>query len=379
MRLHVNPPVRVSGSKTLKNTSPAIEREIRQIIPPERIQLILDNIGLPTGGINLAFSSSCHHLQLRRRHPDRAQAWAAGDPEVLHAPDPSGHGQEVPRRHVLLHPRQHHQSDPRLRPARSHRSPDRRPRQEQLRNRRKAGQADRRHSGRQSTSTSTSRSTIRPCRSTSIARAPASSVSPNRTSPRALSSRSRAPGQTAPNEWLNPLNGVNYQVVVQTPIYPRGQPAGARPNPRHLPNGSTAQLLGNLADFRRDESPIVIDHYNIHPVFDIYADVDQRDLGGVASADPQRSCKQTTPTLPTGTTLDLRGEVKTMQDSFTPPRHRHYLCPRPGLPAYGSQLPELARSPHHPHGDPLRLLRHPVDALPDPNHLQRPLADGRPS
>jgi multidrug efflux pump subunit AcrB len=74
-------------------------------------------------------------------------------------------------------------------------------------------------------------------------------------------------------------------------------------------------LLGNLADFRRDESPIVLDHYNIQPVYDVYADVDQRDLGGVAD-EIQKIMDQTRKTLPATTTLELRGEVKTMNDSF---------------------------------------------------------------
>ena len=90
-------------------------------------------------------------------------------------------------------------------------------------------------------------------------------------------------GQTAPNEWLNPLNGVNYQVVVQTPIYRVNTLQDLARTPVTSPAGNTSQLLGNLASFKRDATPIIVDHYNIQPVFDIYADVDQRDLGGVAS------------------------------------------------------------------------------------------------
>jgi multidrug efflux pump subunit AcrB len=74
-------------------------------------------------------------------------------------------------------------------------------------------------------------------------------------------------------------------------------------------------LLGNLASFRRDESPIVIDHYNIQPTFDIYADVDQRDLGSVAG-EIRKIMADETKSLPKGTTLALRGEVDTMQTSF---------------------------------------------------------------
>jgi len=123
-------------------------------------------------------------------------------------------------------------------------------------------------------------------------------------------------GQTAPNEWLNPLNGVNYQIVTQTPIGRINDlPALAR-TPITSPNGNTSQLLGNLATFRRDQSPIIIDHYNIQPTYDIYADVDRRDLGGVAS-DIGKIIADESKTLPVGTTIAVRGEVDTMQKSFT--------------------------------------------------------------
>ncbi len=122
-------------------------------------------------------------------------------------------------------------------------------------------------------------------------------------------------GQTAPNEWLNPLNGVNYQIVTQTPIYRIDSLPSLARTPVTSPHGNTSQLLGNLATFRRDESPIIIDHYNIQPVFDIYADVDRRDLGGVASQ-IRKIIAEETKDLPVGTTLDLRGEVQTMSESF---------------------------------------------------------------
>ena len=122
-------------------------------------------------------------------------------------------------------------------------------------------------------------------------------------------------GQTAPNEWLNPLNGVNYQVVTQTPIQNIDTLPSLGRTPVTSSAGNVSQLLGNLATFKRDESPIIIDHYNIQPTFDVYADADRRDLGGVAGeirkiiADEKKS-------LPVGTTIALRGEVQTMSDSF---------------------------------------------------------------
>jgi multidrug efflux pump subunit AcrB len=124
-------------------------------------------------------------------------------------------------------------------------------------------------------------------------------------------------GQTAPNEWLNPVNGVNYQIVTQTPINRISTLPELARTPITSPSGNTSQLLGNLATFRRDESPIIIDHYNIQPTFDIYADVDRRDLGGVASEIRKIIADEEKSGLPTGTTIALRGEVDTMSKSFT--------------------------------------------------------------
>ncbi len=122
-------------------------------------------------------------------------------------------------------------------------------------------------------------------------------------------------GQTAPNQWLNPQNGVNYQVVAQSPLYRMDSFDALQRTPITSNNGTNSQLLGNLATLKRSSSAIVIDHYNIQPTFDIYADVDQRDLGGVAN-EIHKIIKQQTK-LPGGTTIELRGEVTTMEQSFT--------------------------------------------------------------
>ncbi len=122
-------------------------------------------------------------------------------------------------------------------------------------------------------------------------------------------------GQTAPNEWLNPQNGVNYQVVVQTPQYRIDSLQALARTPITSPAGNASQLLGNLANFQRDVTPVIIDHYNIQPTYDIYADTDRRDLGGVES-DIRKIMNGEQDKLPIGTTLALRGEVQTMTDSF---------------------------------------------------------------
>ena len=158
----------------------------------------------------------------------------------------------------------------------------------------------------------------------------------------------------APNFWVNWANGVNYFVGVQTPQYKiddldallrtpvsvasnvvatttagsQGGTAsagnafvGASPsgssqaygNPGVI-SGST-QLLSNLVTVTRGTSPVIVNHYNVWPVFDVYANVDRRDLGGVGS-EVEKIMKEETAHLPRGTTLELRGQYETMRSSF---------------------------------------------------------------
>ncbi|MDQ2948014.1 MAG: efflux RND transporter permease subunit [Acidobacteriota bacterium] len=127
-------------------------------------------------------------------------------------------------------------------------------------------------------------------------------------------------GQVAPNQWLNPVNGVNYQVAVQTPQYRIDSFDALNRTPISSPGGSAAgvgstQLLSNLATMERGSSVAVVNHYNVQPVYDVYVNTDSRDLGGVAS-DIRKIVKDMTPKLPRGTFIDVRGQVETMNSSF---------------------------------------------------------------
>ena len=147
-------------------------------------------------------------------------------------------------------------------------------------------------------------------------------------------------GQTAPNEWLNPLNGVNYQIVTQTPNYRIDSlPALAR-TPVTSPAGNASQLLGNLATFRRDESPIIIDHYNIQPVVRYLCGCRPAAIWAASRARSARSSTTRRRRLPVGTTLELRGEVKTMTDSFLRLGIGIVFAHRAGVSADGGELPD---------------------------------------
>ncbi len=119
--------------------------------------------------------------------------------------------------------------------------------------------------------------------------------------------------QTAPTFWLNPHNGVSYPIVVQTPQYD----IDTMNNLQNMPvgSGSNTQLLGGLATLRTEASNAVVSHYNVRPVIDIYASNQGRDLGAVA-ADINRIVAQQAGSLPRGSQVTLRGQVSTMTDAY---------------------------------------------------------------
>ncbi|HXX23772.1 MAG TPA: efflux RND transporter permease subunit [Terriglobia bacterium] len=126
-------------------------------------------------------------------------------------------------------------------------------------------------------------------------------------------------GQVAPNQWLNPDNGVNYQLVAQTPQNRVDSFDALLRTPITLgavaggANGT--QLLSNLATVSRGVSTTLASHYNVQPVMDVYANVEQRDLGGVAH-EVERIMADASKQLPRGSWMALRGQVQTMRSSF---------------------------------------------------------------
>jgi multidrug efflux pump subunit AcrB len=122
--------------------------------------------------------------------------------------------------------------------------------------------------------------------------------------------------QTAPNFWLNPKNAVNYSILVQTPQYRNGS-INAIENTPVTPNNpaQASQLLGNLASISRGVTPTNATHYNISPTFDVMMGVAGTDLGSVASG-VQKVVDKYQKDLPRGSTINLRGQVQSMRSSF---------------------------------------------------------------
>ena len=122
--------------------------------------------------------------------------------------------------------------------------------------------------------------------------------------------------QTAPAFWLDPQNGVSYNVAVQSPQY-RVDTYQALENtpvtgtsPRVPP-----QILGNLVNISTTTRQAEISHYDVEPMINIYASVSGRDLGAVSDEIIKR-VSAIKPHLPRGSHIEIRGQVQTMRDSF---------------------------------------------------------------
>jgi multidrug efflux pump subunit AcrB len=119
--------------------------------------------------------------------------------------------------------------------------------------------------------------------------------------------------QTSPTFFLDPKNGVSYNVAVQAPQYNITSLQDLENIPLHGSNGT--QVLANVSQIKRAAEPGVISHYDIRQVIDIFANVQDRDLGGVAG-DVNKLMASVQKDVPKGSDMSLRGQVLTMQQSF---------------------------------------------------------------
>jgi multidrug efflux pump subunit AcrB len=123
-------------------------------------------------------------------------------------------------------------------------------------------------------------------------------------------------GQVQPNFWLNTQNGVSYPIVAQMPQYRIDTMSDLANVPITSAQTKTPQYLGGLARITQGPSPGVVSHYNVQPVIDIYGAVQERDLGAV-SVDIDRILQATRKDLPRGSYVALRGQVHTMTSAYS--------------------------------------------------------------
>jgi multidrug efflux pump subunit AcrB len=311
-RLHVRAPAGTRLEST-KERFFQVGSDIRKVIPPEEIETVLDNIGLPTSGINLAFSDNATissadgeilvaltpkhkpvaqymrilREKLHRDFPDMEFAFAAPDivSQILNFGIPAPIDVQVSGRD---------------------------PKDYDIANQIKAQVA--RIPG--AVDVQVHQVVHGPDLRVNVDRTRAQQIglTQNDVARSMLISLSSS-GQTAPNYWLNFQNGVNYQVAVQTPQYKVDTLQELKNTPIVSPNLPRPELLGNLAAVERSESPVIVNHYNVQPVFDVLANVQSRDLGGVAD-EIGKVLKSFNSKLPRGTFLTVRGQVESMNKSF---------------------------------------------------------------
>jgi multidrug efflux pump subunit AcrB len=123
-------------------------------------------------------------------------------------------------------------------------------------------------------------------------------------------------GQVQPNFWLNTQNGVSYPIVAQMPQYRIDTVSDLVNVPVTSAKTTTPQYLGGLAQITPGPSPGVVSHYNVQPVIDIYGAVQGRDLGAVSS-DIDRILEETRKDLPRGSYVAVRGQVHTMTSAYS--------------------------------------------------------------
>jgi CzcA family heavy metal efflux pump len=313
--LHVRPPVgtRIEDASAMFGD---IEQQIRQVIPPNELTSIVDNIGLPVSSINTVYNNSGligyqdgdifvslnekHHptadyvRRLRERLPG---AFPGSTFSFLPADIISqilNFGSPAPLDLQITGPNQQTNQAYALKLLR------------QLRTIR--GVADARMQ----------QSTDNPQLRVDVDRARMASYGlTERDVTNSVTTSLAGSLQTAPVFWLNPKNGVSYPVVAQTPEYQVDSLQGLENLPvTGASPTSGLQVLGGLGKISREQSSAVVSHYNIQPVIDLFAATQDRDLGGV-SRDVQALIKANAKDAPKGATVTLRGQVTTMNTAFS--------------------------------------------------------------
>ena len=120
--------------------------------------------------------------------------------------------------------------------------------------------------------------------------------------------------QTAPLFFVDPKNGASYPLTIQTPQY-RITTMDELENVPVRGGAGASQMLSNLVDMSPSTRAATASHYNAQPMINLYASVDGRDLGAVAD-DVARETNAIAKDLPRGSAINTRGQILTMHDSF---------------------------------------------------------------
>ncbi len=318
LRLHVRAPAGLRIEET-EQVFAAIEKEIRTRIPPSELQTILDDIGLPTGSLNLAtgdiatLGSSDGEILISLK-PDHqpSQDYERDLRRDLaeHFPDETFFFQAANITNQILNFGL---------PAPIDVQVTGREKEKNLEVARRMLDEIRRIPG--AVDVHLGQETDTPTMGVDVDRdkAQMAGLTQKDVANSVLISLAST-SQVAPTQWLDQENGVSYQIAVQTPQIRIDSLDALRRTPitasGNSGNTSAApQLLGNLATMKRTTSTAAVSHYNVQPVYDIYASTDRRDLGGVAS-EIDKIVARYKDQVPKGTMITTRGQVDTMNKSF---------------------------------------------------------------
>lgn len=122
--------------------------------------------------------------------------------------------------------------------------------------------------------------------------------------------------QVQPNFWVDPRTGISYPVETRIPPHAVASVESVESIPVPVPGRpDRPQLLTNLASVQRVSTVEVTNHVNVQPVYDVYANVQNRDLGAVVR-DVQRIVDEFRPQQAPGNTIEIRGQAESMRSAF---------------------------------------------------------------
>jgi multidrug efflux pump subunit AcrB len=314
MRLHVRAP---PGTRieTTQRYFAQVETALRQLIGSDQISVLLDNIGLPYSGINIALSDSSTVgpmdgeilISLNRKHQPTAALTAMLRRELP---------QRFPALQFFFQPADI---------------------VDQVLNFGQPAPIDVRISAADSGSAYRMASRLRrliarvpgvvdahifqvpdaPALSLDVDRALATQVGlTQREAASNVLVTTSSSAQSSPNFWVDPRNGVSYPLVVQQPTYNIASSQDLGAMPVSAANGGQTQLLMNAATFGLHQEPLVTSQLNIRPVFDVHANVQGRDLYSTAR-DIDRVLSANQAPAAQAMHISLGGQVETMRASYT--------------------------------------------------------------
>jgi multidrug efflux pump subunit AcrB len=121
--------------------------------------------------------------------------------------------------------------------------------------------------------------------------------------------------QLSPQFYLDPTNGVTYNIVAQTPQYLITSLSDLQNIPISSVSAKRPEIVADVANISRSAEMGVVSHYNIRRTLDIYGSVQDRDLGAVAK-EIDKIVQANTPELPRGSFSHVRGQIETMRTSY---------------------------------------------------------------